>query len=347
MATTNLLAKITAVLFAGTLVTIILVYANDFLIPLAFGALFALFTQPVNKFLEHKGLSNFIISCVAVLIISLAFIILGAAVAHQITSFTSPQNQLRAKLEQKLDQVQHIIETKLAISPTGQTEYLKARAKSFLESSGNLIVQIISSATGGLMSFLLIFVYLFLFVYYKNHLYKFLLYSTDASYHATLETIVLQAKQVTVHYLWGMTLVALILTGITFIELFFIGIPYPFLWAALAGLLNCVPYVGIIISFALPAITALVTDDSLRSFILVAACFAFNQFLESNILRPSIIGSQLHINALASLVTVVAGGLIWGIPGLILFMPLLGIIKVICDNTVPLKPISYLIGRDQ
>ncbi|MBA3953848.1 AI-2E family transporter [Candidatus Dependentiae bacterium] len=347
MVNVNLLYKSTLLLLLGTLGTIILVYASSFLIPLAFGALFALFTQPLNQFLEHKGFSKTIVSCIAVLTISFAFIALGASIAHQIISFSSPKNQLRVKLEKKLDQIQHIIESKLAISPTGQTEYIKARAKSFIESSGNIVIQMISSTTGGLMSFFLIFVYLFLFVYYKSHLYKFLLYSTQPSHHARLETILVQAEHVTARYLWGMTVVALILTCITFIELFFIGIPYAFLWAVLAGLLNCVPYIGILISFALPAITALVTDDSLSSFILVAACFSFNQFLEGNILRPSIVGSQLHTNALASLTAVVAGGLIWGVPGLILFMPLLGIVKVICDNYESLKPIGYLIGREK
>ena len=61
-------------------------------------------------------------------------------------------------------------------------------------------------------------------------------------------------------------------------------------------------------------------------------------------IEPYVVGGEVNLSAMATIVIIVCGGLIWGIAGTILFIPLLGIIKIVCDHVEPLKPYGFLVG---
>jgi predicted PurR-regulated permease PerM len=71
------------------------------------------------------------------------------------------------------------------------------------------------------------------------------------------------------------------------------------------------------------------------------------QFLQTYLLEPLVVGAEVNINPLFTIIILVLGELVWGIPGLVLAIPLLGIVKIICDHIDPLKPYGYLIGSDK
>jgi predicted PurR-regulated permease PerM len=72
--------------------------------------------------------------------------------------------------------------------------------------------------------------------------------------------------------------------------------------------------------------------------------FTIVQFLEAYILFPLAVGKRLKINALVIIVVIIAGGIIWGAAGMILFIPFLSILKLIADRSKDLKSLSLLLG---
>jgi predicted PurR-regulated permease PerM len=77
----------------------------------------------------------------------------------------------------------------------------------------------------------------------------------------------------------------------------------------------------------------------------VMAVLWFDQFLEGNIITPNVVGSRVRINPFAALIALVIGGGVWGIGGMILFVPYVGILKCVLDEIEPLKSYGYLLGN--
>ena len=341
----SVLYRCTCTLLCLFILVVGLILARSFFIPLAFAAFFASLTLPFANKLEQKGFGMLTISSTILTLIVLVLISIASLVAYQIATFDIAAPELTSKVEKRLNAAQEFIQQKLHISTKHQIDYVKERAKSLLQTSGRVIQQSIANATGGVLNSILVFVYLFLLIYYKNKIFNFLFFLTPVYYHTQLSYILTNAKQVSFYYLWGMVLDSTVLSVITTIELYLLGTAYALLWGVLAGILNFIPYIGVMVSFILPAATDFLMTGSVGRFMLIALFFSVNQLIEGNILKPYIVGSQVNLNALATVVVVVAGGLMWGIPGMILSIPLLGILKVIFDATQYLKPYGYLIGN--
>jgi len=129
--------------------------------------------------------------------------------------------------------------------------------------------------------------------------------------------------------------------GKTFLLL---GIEYAVLLAVIGALLNMIPYIGAIIAAVLPMIMAIVTKPNPWSAFLVLEVYIFIQFIDNNILVPRIVASKVKINALVSIIAVLAYGALWGIPGMFLSIPLTAIFKLIFDRIDSLKSWGYLLG---
>lgn len=107
-----------------------------------------------------------------------------------------------------------------------------------------------------------------------------------------------------------------------------------------------IPYLGALIGAALPFAVALIYEDSFIYPLGVIGVVLVVQFIDNNFVTPKIVAGYIRINALASIIVIFIGGAIWGIDGMVLFLPLLGIMKIVCDNVPALKPYGYLVGED-
>jgi predicted PurR-regulated permease PerM len=105
--------------------------------------------------------------------------------------------------------------------------------------------------------------------------------------------------------------------------------------------------VGNLTGSALAVLMVIIQGGGLGMVIGVIVTYLIIQFLQTYLLEPLVVGSEVNINPLFTIVILVLGGLVWGIPGMVLAIPLLGIVKIICDHIEPLKPYGYLIGSDK
>ncbi len=165
--------------------------------------------------------------------------------------------------------------------------------------------------------------------------------------HSTLKVhnIILKVKTLVQKYIAGLLMVIAILAVLNSIMLMVIGVDHAIFFGVFAAMLNVIPFIGPIMGSILPILYALITMDSLIYPIIILVGFYIIQLFESNLFTPTIVGSQVSMNALATLLLIFIGAQIWGLAGMILFIPLGAILKVICDEVDSLNHFGYLLGR--
>jgi predicted PurR-regulated permease PerM len=181
-------------------------------------------------------------------------------------------------------------------------------------------------------------------LYYRRFFMSFLYQCFRREDHPNVGSTMYKIERVVRSYILGLFTVILIVAFLNSVGLMLLGIQYAIFFGVLAAVLTIVPYIGIFLGSLLPILFTLVTKDSLWYPVGVAILLWGVQFLEGNFITPNIVGGRVSINPFAALVALFIGGMIWGIPGMILSIPVLAIIKVICDAGVPLQSIGFLLG---
>jgi predicted PurR-regulated permease PerM len=131
------------------------------------------------------------------------------------------------------------------------------------------------------------------------------------------------------------------------IGLYFSGVQQAILISALAALLSLLPFIGNVLGYFLALGMALISGAGATGAIGVTITFSITQFVESYILEPYIVGNKVHINPVFTIIVVVLGGMVWGIIGMFVSIPFLGILKVILDRIPALEPVGFLLGETE
>jgi predicted PurR-regulated permease PerM len=153
-----------------------------------------------------------------------------------------------------------------------------------------------------------------------------------------------QTKSVIQRYLIGLIIEAIIIAIMDSAGLLILGIDYAILLGIIGALLNVIPYIGGIVAVALPMMIAIATKSTPLYALYVLGIYYFIQLIDNHYIFPKIVASKVKINMLFAIIVVLAGNALWGVPGMFLSMPLLAIIKLICDHIEPLKPYGFLLG---
>ena len=194
---------------------------------------------------------------------------------------------------------------------------------------------------------LLTLVYVFALLFYRDKFQEFLRRLTPDAEHPRIARILDHTNRVVRQYLWGRLLLIIILAIFYGIGFLVVGLQHALFLAIFASLCSIIPYLGPMIGIALPILVALGSQSSLVLSLWVLAVFAVAQFIESYLLEPLIVGAEVNVNPLITIVAVVAGSLLWGVAGLILAIPIVGIMRVIFDNFDSLQPYGYLLGQQE
>jgi predicted PurR-regulated permease PerM len=155
--------------------------------------------------------------------------------------------------------------------------------------------------------------------------------------------VLTETKSLVQKYLQGLMIEAAIVAVLNTTGLLIIGVPYAVLLGVVGALLNMIPYIGNMISMTLAMLIALVTGSA-TDVIWVAVLYTAVQFIDNNLIVPRIVASRVKLNALVSIVAVLVGGALWGVPGMFLSIPITAIAKVIMDRTESTKAWGFLLG---
>lgn len=252
--------------------------------------------------------------------------------------FETTYNQIIAKFQLWLNTYFGYTSPQLSI-------YLQTALDNFWKHSIPFFQSIVKTTAGIFNITLLFFIALFFFLYYRRFFTSFLFKLFNKEKHGQIKKVVAKIDQTFKKYLLGLILIIVIVAILNTLGLFLLGIKYSILFGCLAAVLTIIPYFGIVIGSIIPAVFALLTKDSIWYPIGVILIFSFVQFLEGNFLTPNIVGDRVNINPFIAVLGLFAGGMLLGIVGLIMAIPILAFIKIICEEIDSLKPISFVMSQ--
>lgn len=325
---------------------LVLTVGKPIIMPLIVAAFFAILLVPAVNRLElwkvpRAAAITLLMLVMVTLISSLVYIVLNQAVA-----IAEDMPEISGKLEVWYAELAIYLERVWGISAAKQTEYLYSGVEKLLGSSGTFIQSTINT-TANLFTYLaLIPVYVFLMLYYRERFHNFFIAINHPDSRNQVEDTLDHSKGVILNYVSGLSLVVLIIAVLNVSGLLIIGIPYAVFFGIVAALLTIIPYIGIIIGSIPPIVIALIMTDSLFYPIAVIILFVIVQTLEGNFITPKVVGSKVSVNALAAMVALVIGGFVWGAIGMILSIPIMGILKVILHQSPKTRPWTLLLGQD-
>lgn len=316
---------------------------QQIIIPIVFGTIIAILLNPLVNFLIRKRWNKVIAITTAVLVAVLFMAAIVYIISSQFTMFSETYPQLKAKFNSTsselvnwISQTFNIREAKInAWTKETQTDAISHfELGEKLTEVGRLVI------TGTLLP-----VYIYLFLYYKTLLLNFIRLLFRTKHHDAVAEILSKTKHIIQTYLTGLFFEMVIIAVLSSAGLLLLGIDYAIILGITGAILNIIPYIGGLIAIALPMTIAFVTKESATSAILVFIIYMVIQFIDNHFIIPKIVASRVKINALVSIVVVLIGGAIWGIPGMFLSIPVTAIFKVIFDNIESLKPWGFLLGN--
>lgn len=316
--------------------------AKGIIIPLVMATIIAIVLHPVvNLFVRIK--INRIFAIIFTLFLTfLVIAAFGTLLFSQASRFSESLPKLVDKFTEILNQTIIYVSGHFNISYREITTWI---TKTKNEIIGSLeIGQTIANVGSVVAFFFLIPVYVFMILYYQPLLIEFLRRIFGRSNRTKVGVIINQIKKLIQRYLIGLLIEVAIISALYSIGLLILGIEYAIILGIIGALLNLIPYLGSVIAASLPMIIAIVTKSSPWFALLVLALYIVIQFIDNNYIVPKIVASKVKINALASIVAVVVFGALWGIPGMLIAIPLTAIAKLIFDHVKPLKPWGFLLG---
>jgi predicted PurR-regulated permease PerM len=299
----------------------------------------AMLLLPLSKRLEGKGLNRGLAAtiCLLVFILSVSGVI--SLLIWQVSDLAKDFSQLEQKVTQAVEQLKAFMNTKLGITEAQQDKIIKQQQ----QSGQGGISKAISGTMGMLVDIILVLVYTFLFIFFRSHIKTFIMKLTPAAEHDKTTKVINDSTQVAHKYLTGMFMMIVLLWILYGIGFSIAGVPNAIFFAVLCGVLEIIPFVGNLTGSGITLLMAFSQGGGSMALGVVIT-YALVQFLQTYIIEPLVVGGEVNINPLFTILALILGEELWGIAGMVLAIPLLGITKIVFDNVDSLKPYGFLIG---
>lgn len=322
-------------------------YGQDILSPILLSLLFAILLRPVSGFLNTKlHLPNVLASLIAIILFILFFTAIFYFISMQLSTMADDWGKIKSNLIMHQHNLQAYINDTFSISKTEQDKMFSKATSDSMDSGKAMMGSTLSTFTDSVLNLILIPIYMFLILLYRTHFIKFLCKLFDEKFHPKLQDILKTIKVAVQSYILGLLFEMIIVSVLTAIGLMIIGVKYAILLGVITGLLNLIPYIGIVIAGALTIIASLTGTSDLTIIAGIIIVNVIVQIIDNNILVPIVVSSKVEINSIASIVGIIIGGAIAGISGMFLAIPVMAIFKVIFDRIESLEPWGYLLGDD-
>ena len=340
------LSKSISVLFFSFLVICGLYFAREFLIPLSISALLAMLFVPLSRWFEKRKIHRIIASilCLLILMLSVAGII--ALLSWQASGISDNLSQIGGRLTEIVEDIRQFIARNVGISTYKQKQWIEGQSSVGSGGAMGIAGAVLSSLMAIIVDTILIAVYLFLFLCTRSHIKKFVLMLIPEKEIKETEKIIGDAGKVAQRYIAGMGTMIVILWIMYSIGFSIVGVESALFFAVLCGLLEIVPFIGNLTGTSLTVLMVISQGGNNGMIIGVLATYLLVQFIQTYILEPLVVGSEVNINPLFTILVIVLMEIIWGVAGMILAIPMLGIVKIICDHVKSLKPYGFLIGKE-
>ena len=325
-----------------TLAVYWLIVLQSFLVPLLVSVLLSILVSPITLQLEDRGVKRI----PAIVITLLLFLGLVAGVLYvsfiQISDMIAMWPTFYEKVDVMFREFEGWVSQTFGLEAQSQISGLGSVSAQLLQNTGS---SALLTTTTILADLALIPLYMFFMLYYRVFFCNFLYNLLGEREKKRVNLILYRIYDVIHDYLVGMFTVMVIVGTLNTIGLLVLGIQYAVFFGFFAALLLLIPYIGVILGSSLPIMMALVTKDSPMYALAVGGIFLTIQFLEGNFITPYVVGSKISINPLMAIIALLLGGMMWGIPGMILALPSTAILKVIFDHSARFAAFGYVLGE--
>jgi len=319
-----------------------LYFAREFLIPIAIGALLAMLFVPLSRWFESHGIHRIFAALFCLLAFLIGIGIVIGLLSWQARGISKDLTEIVFRINTIIDEIREFIAQNIGISAERQKQWMSKQGGSTGTLSAGLIL---GSMMSIIVDFILVIVYLFLFIYYRSHLKKFILMLVPDSENAEAEKVIRDSGKVAQKYLSGLSSMIVVLWIMYSIGFSIVGVKSAIFFAILCGLLEILPFIGNLTGTFITVLAAISQGGNNEMIAGVIITYLLIQFIQTYFLEPLVVGSEVNINPLFTIIVIVFMEIVWGVAGMILAIPMLGIVKIICDHVTPLKPYGFLIGK--
>ncbi|HLP74541.1 MAG TPA: AI-2E family transporter [Bacteroidales bacterium] len=337
------LSRVNNVLVFTILTGVILYFGREFFILLVFAGFFAMLMTPLSNWLERRRfkrvLSTIISIAVLIVIISAIVFLLSAQIVNMVQEIP----KIRSEVSQAVNAVSNWLYNQFGVDMKDPASNLKEHASEAIGTAGNFLAGVVKGAFRFVGSFLLVVVFTFLFLYNREKYKRFVVMINQPDKQDHAAEVITTISKIAHHYLIGRMMAIFIIAVLLITGFILIGLKNGVLLGAIAGLVAIIPYVGPLLGGMIPFIMAIIDGSSNQGLWVVIIVLIVNM-LDHYFIEPYIVGGSINISPFFTILVLVVGGAFWGIAGIILFLPLLGILKIILENVDGLQPYAYLIG---
>lgn len=325
----------------------LIVVGREIIMPLVMAFFIAIVLLPIFRFFRNRRFPEILSIALSLLVLVVIAGLLVWFFTSQITRLVSDFPQIRENVMLHLNSLSDWINEKTNFSTKNQLALLNEQSARLLNYAGGMLSGAAASVTSIFIFIGLLPIYIFLILFYKNLLLRFVFMWFPQSDHAQLEDAMREVQVIIKSYLVGLliqiTYISILLGGLLLI----FGIKHALLIGVIFAILNLIPYVGALIGNIIGVLLTLTSSQEVWPIFLVLGTIAAVQFLDNNILMPRIVGSKVKINALASIVGVIIGGNLAGITGMFLSLPIIAVLKIVMDRTQNMKQWGVLLGDEK
>lgn len=339
----NILPLVTYRLIVFALTILILTYAKSVLLPLAFGVIFSLALVTPANYLERKGLSRSLSATVCLILALIALSGVFVFISSQILHFEKDFPLLESKFLRLIEQLQHFVQDRLHVSEDVVQENLSPILNDTIAMAPNIIGALVGFLSNSLFIAGFTFIYTLMILVYRENISIFFNATFRHIESVSKLNIANKTQFVIKNYITGLLMEMVFVATTLSIGFLITGAKYAILLAVISAIMNLVPYLGFISAAVLSVIITFATNSP-NAALWVGIISVGVHLIDSNIFLPAVVGNKVSINALATVIGVFVGSLIWGIPGMFLAVPTVAIIKVICDEIPRLQHWGILMG---
>lgn len=340
--------KLAAVLFSLFAIGYLVILAKDILSPLIFSCLFSILLLPVAQFFEFKlRLPRSAASMISVLLLLSLIGALIYVIGSQIADLVKDWPEFQAQISRSLWELRGWVQDHFHITRGKQLKVVNSATSKVLSPDTAAVGATILSLSSILLFLIFTFIYSFFFLLYRSLILKFLESVFLKENKATVYEVIEQVQYIIRKYIIGLLIEMGIVAAAVSAAFSLMGIQYAILLGLITGLFNIIPYIGIFTALVISVLVTLGTSPDSTKAIWVIVTLVLTHLIDSNVLLPLVVGSKVRINALITVLGVVVGEMIWGIPGMFLSIPVIAVLKIIFDHVESLQPWGIILGDEE
>lgn len=341
--------------WAFTLFTLIalgflIIEGKQILCPLVFAMLFSLLLLPASQFFEdrfrfHRSVASMMSVFLMLCLIAGVLYLVGS----QLSDLLDDWPQLKSQLTNSFNNLLNYVRVNFHVTTRQQNSIVNSAASKISDGGTGTTSAIgvtVLTASSILLFWVFTIIDTFFLLFYRKLLLQFLIAIFKKENAAVVHEVIARIKFIISKYISGLILEMMVISTVCCTVFLISGVKYALLLGLITGLFNIIPYVGIATALLINTIITISTGVAAGKVILVIITIIIIHLIDSNILLPLIVGSQVRINALITILGVVLGEMLWGIPGMFLSIPVIAILKIIFDRVDSLQPWGLLLGDE-